>query len=78
MSLSPGTYIITVNAGVDIINGSTIVIQMLAGYSTSSTGLSQNINLAILNGGATYNIGNKWTLNSSNIILSISPLMLLL
>ena len=42
---------------------------MLAGYSTSSTGLSQNINLAIINaGGITYNIGNQWTLNSSNVI----------
>jgi hypothetical protein len=42
---------------------------LLAGYSTSSTGLSQNINLAIINGGGVvYNIGNQWTLNSSNII----------
>ena len=68
ISLVAGTYIITVNACVAVISGSTIVGQMLAGYSTSSTGLSQNINLAILNGGATYNIGNQWALNSSNII----------
>jgi len=69
ISLVAGTYIITVNACVAVITGTTTVGQMLAGYSTSSTGLSQNINLAILNGGGvTYNIGNQWSLNSSNII----------
>ena len=41
---------------------------MLAGYSTSSTSLSQSINLAILNGGGTYSTGNQWVLKSSNII----------
>ena len=69
ISLVAGTYIITVNACVAVISGTTTVGQMLAGYSTSSTGLSQSINLAILNGGGvTYNIGNQWSLNSSNII----------
>jgi len=69
ISLVAGTYIITVNACVAVISGTTTVGQMLAGYSISSTGLSQSINLAILNGGGvTYNIGNQWSLNSSNII----------
>lgn len=73
ISLVAGTYIITVNACVAVITGTTTVSQMLAGYSTSSTGLSQNINLAILNGGGvTYNIGNQWSLNSSNIITVVS------
>ena len=68
ISLVAGTYIITVNACVAVISGSTIVGQMLAGYSTSSTSLSQSINLAILNGGGTYSTGNQWVLTSSNII----------
>jgi len=69
ISLSAGTYIITINACVAVISGTTTCGQLLAGYSTSSTGLSQNENLAILNGGGViYNIGNQWTLNSSNII----------
>ena len=69
ISLVAGTYIITVNACVAVISGTTTVGQILAGYSTSSTSLSQNINLAINNcGNITFNIGNQWTLNSSNII----------
>ena len=69
ISLVSGTYIITINACVAVISGTTTCGQLLAGYSTNSTGLSQNINLAILNaGGITYNIGNQWILNSSNII----------
>ncbi|MFO0001426.1 MAG: hypothetical protein ACK559_09860, partial [bacterium] len=38
ISLVAGTYIITVNACVSVISGTTTVSQMLAGYSTSSTG----------------------------------------
>ena len=73
MSLVAGTYIITINACVSVIGGTTTCGQLLAGYSTSSGGLSQNINLAILNaGGVTFNIGNQWTLNSSNIIVVAS------
>ena len=68
MSLSAGTYMITVNAGVNIIGGANLVGQLQAGYSTSSTAFSQNINLAIEYAGVTGNTGNKWTLNSSNII----------
>ena len=68
MSLSAGTYMITINAGVSIIGGANLVGQMTAGYSTSSTAFSQNINLAIIYSGVTGNTGNQWTLNSSNII----------
>jgi hypothetical protein len=62
------TYIITVNAGVSIIGGANLVGQMTAGYSTSSTAFSQNINLAINYSGLTGNTSNQWALNSSNII----------
>ena len=68
ISLSAGTYIITVNAGVSIVGGTTLVGQMTAGYSTSSTAFSQNINLAINYSGVTANVGNQWVLTSSNII----------
>ena len=68
MSLSAGIYIITVNACVSIIGGANLVGQMIAGYSTSSTAFSQNINLAINHSGVTGNTGNQWSLNSSNII----------
>jgi len=69
ISLQPGTWIITMNAGMSVITGSTTVAQVLAGYSTSSTALSQNINLAIINGGLiTYGVGAQWVLTSTNIV----------
>lgn len=68
---SIGTYIITVNACVSVTGGTTTVGQMMAGYSSDFDRFSQNVNLAILNGGSvTYNIGDQWSLNSSNIIVN--------
>jgi hypothetical protein len=64
-----GTYIITVNACVSVTGGTTTVGEMMAGYSSTYGEFSQNINLAILNGGSvTYNTGDRWSLNSSNVI----------
>ena len=69
ISLQPGTWIITVNCGVSVVTGSTTVGQLLSAYSTSSTALSQNINLAIINAGTiTYTVGCQWVLATSNIV----------
>jgi len=55
---------------VAVITGTTTVGELLVGYSTSTTTLSQSINLSIVNGGnITYNIGNQWILTSSNVVV---------
>ena len=72
MSLTAGTYMITVNCCIDVITGSNAVNQMLAGYSTSATSLSQSTGLAIQNGGGTvYGVGAQWVFNN-NILFTHS------
>ncbi len=69
MSLSPGTYIITLNCCIIIIVGSTTVGGMLSTHSTSSTSLTTNEHLAIQNGaGTTWNVGNQIVLSTSAIV----------
>lgn len=70
ISLSAGTWSVSVNCCVSVITGVTSVGEMLAGYSTSATALSQSTNLAIINAGNfNYNIGNQWVLTSTNTIV---------
>lgn len=70
ISLSAGTWSVSVNCCVAVITGVTTVGEMLAGYSTSSTALSQSTNLSIINAGSyNYNIGNQWCLSSANTIV---------
>ena len=70
ITLPAGTYMISINCCVAVIVGNTNVGEMLAGYSTSATGLSQSINLSIIHGGNfTYSIGNQWVLTSCNCVV---------
>jgi hypothetical protein len=69
MTLSGGTYMVTLNCCMAVITGSTTVSQLLMGLSTSATGLSTNNHLSIIHAGTiTYNIGNQWVLTTSAII----------
>lgn len=70
ISLTAGTWSVSINCCVAVITGTTTVGELLAGYSTSSTGLSQTGNLSIINAGSfTYNVGNQWCLTSTNTIV---------
>jgi hypothetical protein len=70
IALYAGTWMICVNACLAVVTGSTTVSQLLAGYSTSNTSLSQSNNLSIINGGAiTYGIGAQWVLTTTNIVI---------
>jgi len=70
ISLTAGTWSVSVNCCVAVIVGTTTVGELLAGYSKSSSGLSQSTNLSIINAGNfTYNNGNQWCLTSTNTIV---------
>jgi hypothetical protein len=49
ITLSAGTYILTLNCGFIVITGATTIGQMLVSHSTSATGLTTNANLNIDN-----------------------------
>lgn len=69
MSLSPGTYILTINCCIFTINGSTTINQMATTHSTSPIVLTTNENLAIRNGlGATWGISLQEVLATSAIV----------
>lgn len=69
ITLSAGTYMLTLNCCMAVITGSTTVGQILIAPSTSSTGLSANTNLSIVNGGTiSYGIGAQWILTTSAIV----------
>lgn len=69
MSLSAGTYMLTLNCCMSVISGSTTVSQLLTTVSTSSTSISSNSNLSIINGGSiTYAVNNQWVLTTSAIL----------
>ena len=70
ISLTSGTYIIQVNCAVDIITGSSVVNNMIAAWSTSSTGFSQFLNTGRIDGGGfSYVAGSTWSLNSTDTIV---------
>jgi hypothetical protein len=70
IALYAGTWMICVNACLTVITGTTTVTQMLAGYSTSNTSLSQSNNLSIINGGTiNYVNGSQWVLTTTNIVI---------
>jgi hypothetical protein len=47
----------------------------MAGYSTSPSSFSQTKNLGIFNGGGfTYSAGNRWTLQSSGVVINSSTI----
>jgi len=69
LSLSAGTYILTLNCCMSVITGATTVSQLLMSPSTSSTALSSNTNLCVSNGGAiSYGVGAQWVLATSAIV----------
>jgi hypothetical protein len=75
ITLSPGTWIITGNICVEVTGGNTTVGEMMAGYSTSPSSFSQTKNLGIFNGGGfTYSAGNRWTLQSSGVVINSSTI----
>jgi hypothetical protein len=70
IALYAGTWMICVNACLAVITGTTTVAQLLAGYSTSNTMLTQSNNLSIFNCGAiNYGSGSQWVLTSTNIVI---------
>ena len=69
LTLSAGTYMLTLNCCMAVITGATTVSQLLMAPSTSSTALSSNTNLSIINGGAiSYGVGAQWVLTTSAIV----------
>lgn len=73
ISLTAGTYIIQCACTVDIITGSTVANNMIAGYSTSATAFSQTTcNGRNDAGGFTYPVGCIWSLNSTDTIVVAS------
>lgn len=68
ISLNAGTWIINMNADVEVVTGSTTIGQILACPSTSSSGIGGTSKLAISNmNNVSQAVGNQWTLNSSNV-----------
>ena len=63
-----GTYIVSVNACVSVITGTTAISQILAGLSTSTTTLSQSTSLGIshLGNSTAYPVGAQWIIHNSN------------
>jgi uncharacterized protein YaaQ len=69
LTLSAGTYMLTLNCCMSVITGATTVSQLLMSPSTFSTALSSNANLSINNGGAiSYGVGAQWVLTTSAIV----------
>jgi hypothetical protein len=70
MSLTAGTYLISVNCRMDVITGTAVINNMTALYSTSSTTTSQGINSGTIDGGGlTYAIGSAWSLNNTSCVV---------
>ena len=72
MSLSAGTYIITINAFLDVITGTTTINAMAAAYSTSATAFTQAIGAREDGGGFIWPVASGWSLNSSNPVVVTS------
>jgi phage baseplate assembly protein gpV len=70
VTLSAGTWILTMNCGLVVVTGSTTIGQILTSHSTSSTALSTNANLNINNkNGATYAAGLQFVLPNQAIVI---------
>ena len=74
ISLTTGTWILSINCCVAVITGTTTVSELLAGYSTSSTSLSQSTNLSInnWNGTTLMSVGSQCCLTSTNTVVVAS------
>ncbi len=69
ITLSAGTYMLTLNCCMSVITGATTVSQLLMAPSTSSTALSSSTNLSIINGGGiSYGSETQWVLTTSAIV----------
>jgi len=69
MVLAAGTWIITLNSCFTVITGSTTIAQLLTSHSTSSTALSTNSGLSIINlNNATFGVGLQWVLTTTSIV----------
>ncbi|MFO0414015.1 MAG: hypothetical protein ACK50E_00050, partial [Bacteroidota bacterium] len=70
VTLSAGTWILTMNCGLVVVTGSTTIGQILTSHSTSSTALSTNKNLNIDNkNSATFAIGAQFVLPNQAIVI---------
>lgn len=72
MSLSAGTYLITINAYLNVITGTTTINGMAAQFSTSATAFTQTIGAQEDGGGFTWPVASGWSLNSTNPVVVTS------
>ena len=68
--LDAGSYLFTVNAEIRTITGTTSISQCTAGYSLSSSSLSQSRNLALFhgNGASLFPVGSRISLNTAGFV----------
>ena len=72
MSLTAGTYLITINAYLNVITGTTTINGMAAAFSTSSTSFTQAIGAQQDGGGFIWPVASGWSLNSTNPVVVTS------
>ena len=72
MSLSAGTYLITINAYLNVITGTTTINGMAAAFSTSATAFTQAIGAQQDGGGFIWPVASGWSLNSTNPVVVTS------
>lgn len=70
VTLDAGSYMFSINVELATITGTTSIAQCIAGYSLSSTSLSQSRNLALFhgNGASLFPVGSRISLNTSGFI----------
>jgi len=70
VTLDAGSYLFTLNAEIATITGTTSIAQCIAGYSLSSTSLSQSRNLALYHGNAAslFPVGSRISLNTAGFV----------
>lgn len=66
MSLTAGTYLISINIFLDVIVGTTTINAMAAAFSTSATSFTQAIGAREDGGGFIWPVASGWSLNSTN------------
>lgn len=70
MTLTAGTYMITANCRVTVINAPVQIQQMFAGFSTSSTIFTQSSKLFGTHGGqVSFDMGATFSLNSTSVVV---------
>ena len=72
MTLTAGTYLITINAYLNVITGTTTINGMAAAFSTSATAFTQAIGAQQDGGGFIWPVASGWSLNSTNPVVVTS------